>query len=185
MAGWSLGGPVVLTYWHKYHKDSRLSGLVLVDTPPAPMHPGEWNSHGLRAYNWAGFSKTLAGVMYDREASALAFIKNMFYGANPPESDIAWIKEEVMKTPAWIAVGIGSDLFYTDSAQYLSSVTVPALVFAADSNFYKKGIEMGRWIAGQIKNSAFMPMQEAGHILFYEKPDVFNKALVAFINNNL
>ena len=182
LAGWSLGGPVVLTYWHKYTKDSRLSGIVLVDTPPAPMHSGAWNSHGLRGNNWAGYSKALDGVMNNREASTLAFIKNMFHGADPPESDIAWIKEEVMKTPSWVAVGIGSDLYYTDAAQYLSSVAVPTLVFAADSNFYKKGIEMGRWIAAQIKNSTFVPVPEAGHILFYEKPAVFNKAVTEFVN---
>jgi len=182
LAGWSMGGPIVLTYWHKYSKDSRLSGLVLVDIPPAPMHSGEWNSHGLRDNNWAGVSKTLTGVMYDRETAVSAFSKNLFHGANPPESDSAWIKEEVMKTPTWIAAAIASDLYYTDTTPYLSSITVPTLVFAADSHFYKKGIAMGRWVADQIKSSTFVPVQEAGHILFYEKPDVFNKAVTELVN---
>ena len=167
LAGWSLGGPVVLTYWDKYSKDSRLSGIVLVDAPLAPRNPGTWP---------ARYSKTLNG---EREASALAFAKNMFYGANPPKSDIAWIKEEILKTPPWVAVGIVSDFYYTDATKYLASVTVPTLVITAGSGQSSKN---GRWVAEQIKNSTFVSVQEAGHILFYEKPDVFNKVVTEFVN---
>ena len=167
LVGWSLGGPVVLTYWDKYVKDSHLSGIVLVDAPLAPRNPGKWP---------ARYSKTLND---EREASTLAFIKNMFHGANPPKSDIAWIKEEILKTPSWVAMGIVSDFYYTDTTQYLSSVTVPTLVIAAGS---EQSMKNGRWIAGQIKNGTFVSVQEAGHIMFYEKPDVFNKVMTEFVN---
>jgi non-heme chloroperoxidase len=40
---------------------------------------------------------------------------------------------------------------------------------------------MGRNIAAQIPKATFGPFEDAGHLLFYEQPTKFNKALADFV----
>ena len=54
LAGWSLGGPVVLSYWQQYANDHRLKGFGLIDSNMAPFYPGEWNSHSLKTTRMEG-----------------------------------------------------------------------------------------------------------------------------------
>ena len=182
LVGWSLGGSIIMTYWDKYKSDSRLSNLVLVDAPLAPMSSGAWNSHGLRDHNWNGLAALHKNVMYDRLAFTTGFTKRMFYQEKISDEDLKWIVDEIMLTPPWIAVGIMSDLVILDTSRILPSVTVPLLVFAADSPFYPKGVEMGRYYTTQVKGkSKLVPVVNGAHMFFYEQPEFFNKNLKEFI----
>ena len=51
LLGWSMGGPVVLSYYEQFRHDSRLEGFGLVDTAPHPFSPEPWNSHALHNHN--------------------------------------------------------------------------------------------------------------------------------------
>jgi non-heme chloroperoxidase len=181
LVGWSLGGPVVLSYYQQYDSDSRLKALGLVDTAPFPFSPADWNSHGLKNYNTTAMNNMFKTYTADPLKFATAFTSNMFKDAKASESDLSWIPAELTKTPSWIAVAVYSDFLISDYAKVLSTIKIPVIVFAADSNVYKKGIEMGRSIAGQIPKATFVPFEEAGHLLFYEQPEKFNKAIVDFI----
>lgn len=181
LAGWSMGGPVVLAYWQQYAADSRLMGLGLVDTAPSPLSPADWNSHALRNNNLEGMNAVFAGVQADRGQHARGFAGNMFKGGQAPADDLAWMVPEILKTPTWIAIAAYSDFLLSDYADVLPMVTVPAIVFAADSNVYKQGIAMGRHLAGQLPQATFVPFEDGGHTLFYEQPDKFSKALGDFV----
>jgi pimeloyl-ACP methyl ester carboxylesterase len=182
MAGWSMGGPLLMVYWHKYQSDHRLTGVVLIDAPLSPMDPGEWNSHGLKGYNWDAFGLSISNVMYNYENSIHALTDNMFHSGKAPEEAKAWIIPELLLTPPWVSAGIMSDYIPLDTLQYVPSVTVPALVFSADSRFYPKGIGMGRYIASQFKTKAtFVPVEKSGHIIFYEQRELFNKEFIKFL----
>jgi non-heme chloroperoxidase len=181
LAGWSMGGPVVLAYWQQYAADGRLKGLGLVDTAPSPLSPADWNSHGLKNNNLAGMHAVFAAVQADRSQQATGFVNNMFKGGRAPAADLAWMVPEVFKTPAWIAIAAYSDFLLSDYATVLPTVKVPAIVFAADSNVYKQGIAMGRHLAAQLPQATFVPFEDGGHTLFYEQPDKFNKALGTFM----
>ena len=56
-----------------------------------------------------------------------------------------------------------------------------AIVLAAESGVFSKGITMGKAIAGQAPRGTFVPFEDAGHILFYEQPQKFNAALADFV----
>ena len=181
LAGWSLGGPVLLSYYQQYAKDSRLKALGLIDTAPYPFSPGEWNSHGLKNSNTTGMNNMFKAYIADPLKFSTAFTGNMFKGGKASESDMGWIPAELTKTPSWIGVAIYSDFLISDYVKTLPAIKIPVVVFAADSNVYKKGIAMGKYIAGQIPKSTFVPFEDAGHLLFYEQPEKFNKALGDFI----
>jgi len=108
----------------------------------------------------------------------------MFKDAKASDYDLEWIPAELTKTPPWIAVAIYSDFLISDYAKVLPTISIPVIVFAANSNVYKTGIAMGRSIAAQIPKATFVAFEDAGHLLFYEQSEKFNKALGDFVRGN-
>jgi pimeloyl-ACP methyl ester carboxylesterase len=181
LAGWSLGGPVVLSYYDQYRDDSGLKALGLIDTAPYPFSPASWNSHSLKNHNHDALNAVFATYAADPLQFAAAFTRKMFKGGTASDEDVRWISAELTKTPPWIAMAIYSDFVMSDCARILPTLKLPVAVFAADSGIYQEGIKMGRSIAAQISRASFYPFEDAGHLLFYEQPGKFNQALTAFI----
>ncbi len=181
LVGWSLGGPVVISYYDQFGDDGRVHALGLVDTAPFPFSPAHWNSHVLKDHNYDGLSATLAACTADPHKFAVAFTTRMFK-QQPSDTDIAWIVAEMMKTPPWIAEAVYSDFVMSDHARQLAAIKVPIIVFAGDSGVFCNGIAMGKAIADQLQQGTFIPFEDAGHILFYEQPQKFNVALTNFVN---
>ena len=180
LVGWSMGGPVVLSYYEQYGPDTRLKGLGLVDSSPFPFSPVGWNSHALRDYNYDGMNAMFAGLTADPRRFAIGFTNRMFK-QKPSDADVDWVVAEMMKTPPWIAEAVYSDFLMSDYAKSLPAINVPAIVFAADSGVFSNGITMGKAIACQAPRGTFVPFEDAGHILFYEQPQKFNAALADFV----
>ena len=180
LLGWSLGGPVVLSYYEQYPRDSRLTALGLVDSSPFPFSPAEWNNHVLRNYNYDTMNATLARCTADPRQFAVDFTNRMFK-RKPSDVDRDWVVGEMMKTPAWIAEAIYSDFVMSDFARTLPTVEIPFIGFAADSGVFPNGIAMGKALASRTPHGKFVPFEDAGHILFYEQPQKFNAAIAAFV----
>ena len=184
LIGWSLAGPVVLSYYRQFAADSRLRALGLVDATPFPFGPAEWNSHSLKNYNIDGMNQLLKNYAADPLKYATEFTHNMFKGGRASERDLEWMPAELAKTPPWIAIAAYSDYLMSDYTRVLPALKIPAIVFAADSNVFKKGLAMGRSLAAQIPQAQFVPFEDAGHLLFYEQPDRFNQALAEFVKGS-
>lgn len=184
LVGWSLAGPVVLSYWKQFAQDSRLRAIGLVDITTAPFRPDTWNSHSLKNNNLQGMHATFAAYLANPGAFAASFTHKMFKNERAPESDVEWIVRELGKTPPWIAVAAYSDYLMSDYTHVLPTITVPVAVFAGDSGIFKSGIDQGRHLAGlakQAPETAFFPYEEAGHMLFYEQPEKFNAELTCLM----
>lgn len=182
LAGWSLGGPVVLSYWEQYQTDSRLKGIGLIDANTCPFCPDEWNSHRLRSFNVDGMNATFANLMDDPAGFAVWFSRRMFHREQVSDSDLQWLAAEVRKTPPWVSVAIYSDYLTNDYTPILSTIDIPGFLFAADSPIAEKGAAQGRYLAGLMPKGQFLEFEGAGHILFFEQPETFNAALTRFVN---
>jgi non-heme chloroperoxidase len=180
LAGWSMGGPVVLSYYRQYAPESRLKALGLIDTSPFPFSPEDWNNHALRNYNFDGMHKTFAAYTTDPRKFAVDFTNRMFK-QKPSDADMDWVVAEMMKTPTWIAEAIYSNFLMSDLAKILPSVRLPVIVCAGNSGVFPNGIAMGKTLAGLAPHGTFIPFEDGGHILFYEQPQKFTAALVSFI----
>ncbi len=180
LVGWSLGGPVVLSYCQQYAEDSRLKALGLVDATPFPFSPAQWNSHTLRNYNYDGMHAMFADYSSDPRKFAARFTARMFK-EKLSNAEMDWVVAELLKTPTWIAEAVYSDYAMSDFTDVLRSIKVPVVVFGANSDIFPHGIAMGKAIAGQAPHATFIPFDDAGHMLFYEQPQKFNAALAAFI----
>ena len=180
LVGWSLGGPVVLSYYEQYARDTRLKALGLVDTAPFPFSPAGWNSHPLRNYNYDGMNAMFANYKANPREFVIAVTTRM-HDQKPSNAEMDWMVGEQMKTPTWIAEAVYSDFLMSDYAQSLPAIRVPVIVFAANSGIYCNGIAMGKAVAAQVPQGTFIPFEGAGHILFYEQPQKFNAALTHFV----
>lgn len=180
LLGWSLAGPVVLDYWKQFGSD-KIKALGLVDMTPFPFSPADWNCHGLKNYNYDGMNAVFLSFQENRRPFAERFINNMFKAAIAPKEDMEWMMKEHLKTPTPVAVSIYSDYLMRDYSGVLRTIKVPTIVYASDSNIFKKGIEMGRYVSSQISRSKFVSFENSGHLPFYEEPEKFNSSLIEFL----
>jgi non-heme chloroperoxidase len=180
MLGWSLGGPVVLSYYEQFGKDGRVKALGLVDADPFPFSPADWNDHLLKNYNYDGMNATFLALASDPKKFANAFTCRMFK-QKPSDSDVEWVVAELTKTPPWIAIAIYSDFVMSDYARILPSVKIPLVVFAGDSGVFPNGTAMGKSLAGMVPHGTFVPIEQCGHLLFYEQSQKFNSSLESFV----
>ena len=183
LLGWSLGGPVVLSYWQQFSSDSRLSGIGMIDSNPFPFSPDAWNCHSLRNFNSAGMAGVFKALADDPDGFATAFSHRMFKSGKAAPEDLNWLLDELRKTPPWIAIAIYSDFLTSDYAGVLPTLSIPAIIFAGNSEVFAQGNSQGKYLAGLVPNATFVPFDDAGHMPFYEQPAKFNAALIKFITN--
>ena len=177
--GWSMGGPIVLSYFDQFGQE-QIKGLGLIDMTPFPFSPEPWNTQGLHGYNMDGFNIIVQRLLYDREAYLATFAANIFKDGKRPEGT-DWVIEEFRKLPPWISSAIYSDYLSSDFTGVLGTIDVPVLVCNADGPVFSAGIKQGEYIASQIPYGEFVPFTESGHMLFYEEAAKFNAVVRDFV----
>lgn len=71
----------------------------------------------------------------------------------------------------------------TISAEKLNTIKLPALLMTGDADLYTPP-SLLRMVAAQIPNSDVMIVPETGHAIYWERPDVFNAAVLRFIGRH-
>lgn len=177
--GWSMGGPIVLSYFDQFGQE-QIKGLGLIDMTPFPFSPEPWNTQGLHGYNMDGFNVIAQRLAYDREAYFETFANNIFKdGKRPAGTD--WVIEEFRKLPPWISAAIYSDYLSSDFTGVLPTIDVPVIVMNADGPVFTAGIKQGQHIAAQLPYGQFEAFTESGHMLFYEEAAKFNALVRDFV----
>ncbi len=176
LAGWSLGGPVVLAYWKTYGGD-RISALALVEMTPCPMSPEGWNTHTLQGHNFDALNEAMISLQEDRRAYGTRFVDMMFKHGEAPGEERAWMVKEHLKTPTPAAIAAYSDYVMRDYTGVLATITVPVLVVTGDSVHLAFGPRTGQYVADAIPDSRLAVFENSGHLPFYEEAELFNEAL--------
>ncbi|MCG6878552.1 MAG: alpha/beta hydrolase [Deltaproteobacteria bacterium] len=174
LAGWSLGGPVVLEYWRRF-RDDGVSALILVEMTPFPFSPGKWNTHALKGYNVDGMHASFSRLQAEPKAFGERFINSMFKDGVAPSDDMGWMLPEYLKTPTPVAVAAYSDYLMGDYTGVLKCVSVPSLAIYGDASYLCFGPETGRYVTDLIPRCRLEILDQSGHMPFYEQPDRFNQ----------
>ena len=182
LLGWSMGGSVVLEYWHHYGAE-RISALGLVETAPHPMSSAPWNTHKCHGHSVEAMYADLAAMASDRDGFADRFVNAMFLAGQAPAHCVNWMKSEQLKIATPIASDIYEDYAQRDYTGVLPTITVPTLVMYGRSRHMCHGPSTGRFVAGSIPESRFVILDKSGHLPFYEQPDEFNEAITRFLIN--
>jgi non-heme chloroperoxidase len=184
LVGWSLAGPVLLEYWDRYGGQG-VSALCLVEMTPFPFAHEKWNTHRLANYQLRGMNEALNNLQADRVGFGRQFIDSMFLAGKAPENDMKWMLTEHLATPTPIAVAIYSDYLMRDYSQSLHGISVPVLVANGNSSHICFGPETGRHVADTIPGGRLEIFEESGHMPFYEAPERFNDALLAWLKQSV
>lgn len=183
LAGWSMGGPVVLSYYEQFEKEGRVASLALLDSDPYPFSQEDWNAHGMKEKRWEALADMLINYEKNKEEFLKGFCKKFFSNQEPTEEDETWMLREMLKTPTGIAMAAYSDFCISDFARTLPFIQVPVAIFGCDSAVYAEGIRMAQKLAEKIPHAKVFPMENAGHALFYEKSEEFNSLYLEFIHS--
>ncbi len=167
LMGHSMGTPVARQFYRK-HPDKTVA-IVIVDGSLRPFADKAMMDRmiaGLRAPNYSETLKQMFAGMAGPGLSADAVERIRASAQNTPQHVVVSAMEAMADPSIW-----GDD-----------KITVPVLAIMAKNPFFPPDIEAQfRAIA---PNMNFQMWQSVGHFLMMEKPNEFNAAVVAFLDEN-
>jgi pimeloyl-ACP methyl ester carboxylesterase len=172
LGGLSLGGYVALAFMRR-HAD-RASGLVLLDTK-ATADGDQARDDRLKMAD-----RVLAeGVDFVPEVMLPKLLGETSREHRPEVvSKVADLIRE--QTPQAIAGAQRGMAARADTTDVLGSIKVPTLVITGEEDAVT-GPEVGRDLAAGIPGARFLLVEEAGHLVNLEQPEIVNEALLDFL----
>lgn len=166
LVGHSIGTPIVRQYYRLYPE--KVSGMVIVDGSLRPFAPR------------AQMEQFFAPLKTNYKQNAPQFIDGMLA---PVKGDA--LKKEIraamLSTPDYVAVsameGMIDDKNWGDD-----KINVPVLAIMAKSQLWTEDYE--KYVRSIIPNLDYQVWDDLSHFLMMEKPDEFNKTLMAFLVKN-
>lgn len=179
LLGWSMGCSVVWSYYDLFGPE-RLARLVLVDEPAflcqlPEMSPGDIADAGA-LWDASAAIEVYGAVRSNQEAFVHDFVK-VFLTDRIGDADR--LSDEVLKTPAPAAAALVLNHIFSDWRDVISRIQIPTLVFAATKSHVP--VSSQEWLQRTIPDARLEIMEGRAHLMFYEDPDAFNRALAAFL----
>jgi pimeloyl-ACP methyl ester carboxylesterase len=172
LGGLSLGGYVALEFMRR-HAD-RVSGLVLLDTKAAT------DGDQARDARLEMAERVLAeGVGFVPEVMLPRLLGATTREHRPElvEKVAALIRDQTPEGVAGAQRGMAARAATTD---VLAAIKVPTLVVTGEEDAVT-GPEVGRDLAAGIPGARFLLVEEAGHLVNLEQPEIVNEALLDFL----
>lgn len=174
LVGWSMGGPVVLSYYYAFQA-ARVSRLVLIDSSPCMRQQDDWE-HG---YTPKDFEQFLFLLKEHPELFFETFGATLF--AQPPsEEERVFLTAELRRTSPAVAFSLLQDVFGHDYRPLFQFVRHPMLLVAGTRSAVFP-VEGSRWMQQAVTQAELALFEECGHALFYENASLFNSLLTNFV----
>lgn len=182
LAGWSMGGAVVMEYIKKFG-DKDLSGLIFIETSPMVMVEKDWRGTLLKGnYSREQFIKDLRVMELDWMSFAESFVREM--SPKLDESSLKIAIERISGNRPEVMSSVWKSLMSKDYRSILPSIEIPVLVVnGSESTFYDP--ESGKEIASMIPDASFELIKDAGHLVVMEKPVELSRLIKEFIESRI
>jgi peptidoglycan hydrolase-like protein with peptidoglycan-binding domain/pimeloyl-ACP methyl ester carboxylesterase len=173
LVSWSWGVMEHLAYLREFGTDN-IVATVFIDGAPksATEHEGDWGDGSLQEVVY--YPRT---AIYDRHRLNREFAQWMLEDTGNPDV-LAWINDQSLKTPNYVAGLLGYDAMFSDYTAELMSLdgTMPVLQVLRE--------EWSRTATAWIKKNT--PEAEVfvlgKHMMFWERADAFNRRLEKFLD---
>ena len=117
---------------------------------------------------------TVFALEEDRDKAAEALVQGMFKTQQLGRL-VKELMDASMKTPTGAAIALLFDLVTADRRTALASVNVPTLIIMSEERRL-----LGEYMQSKISGAQLEVIPDAGHAMFFEKPQAFNQALEQF-----
>ncbi len=175
LAGWSYGVTEQLAYLDQFGAD-KLAGMILIDTGP--------DVSGASYEEWVwylsddsdGYSRWFTeGINEDRQTVIVEFAKWML--EDPSPENIAWVTNIANMTSGTVASVLNATGFYLDYSEDLVALegNIPLLYVTREE--WREVAD--RWI--QANTPSAQAEYLGKHLMFWERPDEFNKILDTYL----
>lgn len=175
LVGWSQGVQDTAAYVEQYGA-SDLRGIVLVDaalsrgSAQIEQEPAVYATQEQRLTIYRAHQREYLQGMWQAIA-----IKPQ------PEGLIERLVEAGMATPPSIgAEMLTADLYGRDRSAALAGIRLPVLIVASSSS---PELAQMRAMAATLPNGEIIVVEDAGHAVFLDQPELFNSTLAQFLNN--
>ncbi|WDE14351.1 alpha/beta hydrolase [Thalassomonas haliotis] len=176
LAGWSYGVTEQLAYLNQFGSD-KLKAMIMIDTGP--------DITGASREEWVwylnddsdGYARSFTeGIIENREKVVTEFAKWML--EDPSPENVAWVSEIASHTSSSVASIQNATGFYLDYSRDLAALEgkIPLLYIVREE--VKKIAD--KWIKSNTPSATAVYMGK--HMMFWERPDEFNKALDEFLS---
>ncbi len=169
IVGWSQGAQDVAAYIAQYGM-AQIDGIVFVDSPVS-AGPEEITLH-------PEFSKMIVSGLatYARyPAEYCSGLVHSIFKKPHPELNIPALIAESQKTPSPTGTQmLIMDIFGMDRRPALKKIDKPTLVIAASTSPL---LQAQKQMAAAIPSARFVTVEGAGHALFVDEPEQFDRAL--------
>lgn len=169
LVGWSLALGEAISYLNQFGSEN-IKAVVLVDSWAGLDFDGPVLKMMLEF--WGHFQKNRA--MVNRE-----FIAGIFRQPQQQEY-IDRLNQAALRMPTTTMMCLVYDLIFSDKRPFLGKVDSPVLVVAVQAPWLDKLKE----IHALTPNSEFILIENAGHAVFVDQPEAFNKAIEDFIQKH-
>lgn len=167
LVGWSIGVPQVLHYALE-HGTERLAGLVLVD--------GAMGMDSTLPF----YQSTLdywTQLQTDRKAKTKEFVEIIFKQPHPSEY-LERLYKSALDTPTNTVMTMIYNYILMDCRPLLPKISVPTLITTVQG----PRLDYMKHMHQSLPHSHFEIIEGAGHALFVDQPDQFNRLLERFID---
>lgn len=169
VCGLSMGGYIAWEFWARHPKLVRR--MVLCDTKATADSPEVARGRQLMA---AEVLQRGASIVVDR------LLPKLFSPATEQARIQPWVDRILRANRAGIAAAQCGMADRSDMTAKLREIDVPTLVVVGEHDTITPPQEMEQ-MSLQLPNARWLSIASAGHLAPWEQPDVFNRALAAFL----
>lgn len=172
LVGWSLGVQDVAAYLEAAGS-AHISSVVLVDAIPSGGPGGAAADPALERN--LGFMQLFLTAP---EAYARGMLGAIFRQPLPEDDRRRLLAGMKAMSPASGAASMMSGLYGRDRTAAIRSLCLPVMIVAADG----PGADHMHAFAASLPAGRFERIKDAGHALFFDRPDAFNTLLESFVD---
>lgn len=181
LAGWSFGCLTIWEYIRQYGME-KIKSVIFVDMSPKPLstdHIGDWVEGSLDdiglAYNTYLRNSEGQRVFISNYATQVMVQRQL------TDTELAWIIEQSLKTPYYIAANLFASGMFSDYRQEakLVSESRPTLTIVAE-HWSDTATMFTQKLSPKSKIEVL-----GGHFMFWEHSEAFNQIIDKFLQSNL